>query len=464
MMKRPILKLFCFSILSAVLILIFGMWYANRLNPPLVSIEWKELDSIEPIDSKIYQLRHFYKIHSNYIYCEFQQRIDPNNTDLNKQTVKAFLIDCKKQKCVLQAKWQNISTSKNYIFRKVYTSNGLFMENGQPVLFLTYRKANLPKRGRRHNDPSLKKVYYTIFPPTKIVHRLYFPDRIKTLSNYITLNNWENSFDNLLITTKRNINKTILYEFKNSTLEKQIEWNEKNSPLYFRSISPNKFLGIDSYNNSIVVYHGKPSPNVENVDVQSIFEFKHQPQEQLMNMQNPISEIVLTPIHSAKKSEAFISAFCLFDTKTDIYQLVLGSSNGKSTESILKHHGSFKYPPAMILHQNRVLIFFHQFSNEVMAPIFSSRDFLYTQRSQNADGTYTPFQSQIEHVFFTQPPQAISSQPFDGEHLLFYRDNAFWTIRWDGSEEHRIFPATDVHSHSNETPYAKPSHPHIKGQ
>ncbi len=454
-MKRPLLTLFFVSIVPSIILLFGGLWYFSRLQTPILSLEWNETTSFGNIDTEEFQSLDFFPVDDTpYIYCEFSNsnggRFSPN-----ERQIKVFIINVETGKCVLQAEWLNFEQSRPHR-ENIIQSNGVFVENDEPVLLLTYHKrVNIGSRGS-NQDSFLNKMKRFLFSQQKTIHRLYFKDQIKKLeinSEDFLNRRWFNRLENFskrFFARSEDETKLILFEYKDGDIKQIREWENSHFFPYYYPLNNNTFFSVMPRENRIQFVNTNSDHIIAMTDLDEALFPQDERRDQ--DRSNRFRPFIFVPNNSNRDHHNLIAVPSPTSRDFDIFEIHSDAIKDNNDEQMFSHVGKSEYPPAISLRNNTVMICFDWFRRRDNDDDSRNERFFYYHRDQNQDGTIAPFKPTAKTVYFSDPPDEICSIPLDDEHLLFYREQALWSIRWDGSEEQKIFPATDVHSHSNETP------------
>lgn len=446
-MKRPLLTLFFVSIVPSIIFLIGGLWYFSRLLTPMLSIEWTETSSFGNIDTEEFQSLDFFPVDETpYIYCEFSNsnggRFSPN-----ERQIKTFVINVETGKCVLQAQWINYEQSRPHR-ESIIQSNGVFVEDDQPVLLLTYHKrVNIGSQGN-NQDSFLNRMKRFLFSQRKTIHRLYFKDKIKKLEipsedflNRRWFNRLEN-FSNRLFAPSVDGTNLILYEYRDGDINKIREWENTHFYSYYYPLNESTYFSVMPRENRIQFV----KTNSDHIIVNKNLDEALFPQEERRDRDRPnrFRPFIFVPNNSNRNHHRIIAIPSPIGRDFDIFEIQSDAVMNNGDESLFLPIGKCDYPPAIAMRNNSVLVCFDWFRRRNSDEDSRNERFYYFQRDRNTDGTLGPFQKSAKTVYFSKPPDEICSTPLDDEHLLFYRDQALWSIRWDGREERRLFPSPKI--------------------
>ncbi|MEW6238643.1 MAG: hypothetical protein AB1656_24935 [Candidatus Omnitrophota bacterium] len=447
-MKRAIFILFFTSIVPALFLLVIGLFWANRTLPPPVQTFWNEADDFgwNKEDSNTVRLTKLRTIPATpYILCQFEL---PSQTEGNEARTRiiAMLIDRLQQKRTLRMEWTNYRSSgfprsRNSVIKTFYLSN-LFIEEGEPVLYLHYRDWFSPNWILALQENNSKWAPRLSRWMLRDKRKEFLFDRqgqteIDPAEAFSQKSNISNAATRYLPSVREaNMNE---YRYQNGHLEKTFEWPGSAGRLI--QVKEKGYFGYDSQRKALSFWlrtHPSRTVTVSLADFYALF-----PEEDRKAFASTPSLSHGPILYDIPQNREY---FCLFICRASrswlLFEIQDHEIETGSANSIFKIAGrNFQEIPAMAIHGNKALIFsgdvFPDYPEEAISPI---APIVLSLRPQNSDGGWGEFSAKSQEIPFSKPPEYLSGYPADAEHILFYRDQAIWTAKWDGSEEKRIFP------------------------
>ncbi len=410
--------------------IIIGASEADDFGIPREQLAAYELQSLKPL------------AHSPYVYCQFESQEKTDSMD-RRIHVLGFLIDTARGRRILSVKWDNFRIWPREQLR-VQLSEA-FVLDGEPQLLLECFHIVYPEwfNRLRVKYPSLARSLGRIF-----VHK---PSTQYVITPSGTLNR-NKAYPKILYPSTQAAHTFTggdspignMFEFQlgpDKRMAKSV-WNGAKLPYSCVPIQDRAYMGLDLGGKAFTFYLRGDPPAVRAIGWDTIYtlypQLRREKVESRAHSLQPPQVIPLTS-QPGQPCLLFVSelppARPVVEVQAD--QLAAGSPR-----DIFKIVGDFlPIPPLAAMRNNEVLILAP--SGTAQPDLVGADRLFITEREKNPDGAWGRFAMEPTAIPLppSPSPRRFSRIPLDAEHLLFYRDQALWTVRWDGKEETQVFPA-----------------------
>lgn len=402
---------------------------ADDFGIPRELLSGYELQSLKPL------------AHSPYVYCQFASP-EKNDSMDRRIHVWGFLIDTARGRRILSVKWDNFRLWPREEQEIRLTES--FVMNGEPqLLFACFHIAYPDWFTRiRGKYSSLERSLGWLFvrhPTTQ--YQVVRSGILRKYRTYPKILYPSSQVADTFTGGDSSIGFMSEFIFSSGHFMKKNSWNGAKLPFSCVPVENRAYLGMDLGKKAFIFFLRDDPPSVREVAWEAIYTLypqlrREKVESRAHSMQPP--QIAPLTTQPGQPCLLFVSelppARPVVEIQAD--QLAAGSPR-----DIFKIVGDFlPIPPLAAMRNNEILVFAPRINTQ--PDIIGAETLFVTEREKNPDGSWGRFGMEPTAVPLppSPSPRQFSRVPLDAEHLLFYRDQALWTVRWDGMEEKQVFP------------------------
>lgn len=428
-------------------ILSLGFVISYMFDPPFhprIHIDASESSDfgLPPEILATYELRFLKPLpHSAYVYCQFESR-EKTDSKNRRIHVLGLLIDTAQGRRILSVQWDNFRIWPREQQRIQLAE--AFLLNGEPQLLLECFHITYPDWFIRIREqyPSLARSLGWLFVrhPTRQYH-VARPGTLRKNQTFPKILYPSSQLADTFTGGDSSIGLMSEFQFTSGQWMKKNAWTDAPLPFNCVPVENRAYMGLDLRKRAFIFYQRTDPPSVRQIAWDTIYTLYPQlRQAQVESRAQSLKPPQLTPLTSLPGQSCLLFVSEL-DPARPVVEIQADQIAAGSPRDIFKIVGDFfPVPPLAAMRNNEILVFTPQ--NHTLPDLIAADTLFISEREKHPDGSWGRFVTEPTAIPLpvTPSPRRFSRIPLDGDHLLFYHEQALWTVRWDGKEEIQVFP------------------------